>query len=672
MDIKHAINDPQSMSHDGGKILQSLQNNHLPLIDIIVREALQNSLDATIKGSKKTKVDFVVDSFKSEELAPYFEEIDSKLIKLYGGHQKFISFSDKNTIGLTGNYTSTEPDILRKSNFHKLVFGIGQHQEQEGAGGSWGYGKTSYFRIGIGLVIYYTRIKSSNGYEERLIASMIEDPASKNRLLSNNPGGRGIAWWGVLQNDKLNSVHPVTDSRTITDILSIFNLKRYSNSETGTTIIIPYVQDRTKNIIDDSVELYPWEKNYEDEILMSIQRWYFPRIMNKEYSEHIGNSVLSVTVNNNYVVPNLSFEPIFNIYQQIYNAALTGKTNDKNIIVKEIRLGQRALKNRNEIVGRIAFKEVSKKELRMLAPHNKENGLKYLGIKNELTIEDFNAKVIAYSRKPGMIVEYSLDNKWCKSNINLKEEHILLGFFVPNSEAKLIDRFEEAGYKNLESYLRDIESSDHATWEDLVDMTLVTRIRNYCSRAITESYQQDEDEANSSVTSGLARKFGNIIMPPKNYGRSSIRREQSTNTKSSKPINRNRNSDLFVMDSTPLNNNNIIANLQIFLRRPSKYSVLVNISSLDKNISETDWYKDFEAKYPFTIKGISIYSINKNKIVKDYREVNLENDGISIEIEKDSVFNIISGTNEELTIGCNIVIETSSVEYIPNIIIRNV
>src|SRR5699024_5022913 len=101
------------------------------------------------------------------------------------------------TTGLTGEYLSNDIDVLNNSNFHKLVFGIGKNQSKEGAGGSWGLGKTSYFRMGIGVVIYYTRIETDNGYEERLVASLIESPKKNERIL---PGSdRGIAWWGTYK-----------------------------------------------------------------------------------------------------------------------------------------------------------------------------------------------------------------------------------------------------------------------------------------------------------------------------------------------------------------------------------------------------------------------------------------------------------------------------------------
>lgn len=670
MQIKHVFSHPQSMSHDGSKILQSLQNNHLPLIDIIVRESLQNSLDASIQGVNRIDVKYKVDTFNSSELAPHFEEIDQKLIERYPGDQQFISFSDSNTYGLTGDYKSFDRNILNKSNFHKLVFGIGEHQDQEGAGGSWGYGKTSYFRIGVGLVIYYTRIKTDNGYEERLIGSMIEDPSKENRLLSRND--RGIAWWGQLEDNDHNRIFPITDGVLIDDILSIFNLKRYKGESTGTTIIIPYVQSRSKSMIDENAKLYPWEKNYEDEIKMAIQRWYFPRIMNSTYSKHLDNSQLYVEVNGDNVFPNLSFAPIFNIFQQIYNAATSGVSEDKSIRIKEIKFGHNALNNQSEPVGRVAFREVGKEELKMLPPHNETNGLSFLGIKDEMILENFNAKVIAYSRKPGMVIEYAVDSKWSPNNINLKEDHILLGFFVPNSNAILIPKFREAGYNNLESYLRDIESSDHAEWEDLVDMTLVSRMRNYTSRAIREVYQSEEEDLGTSITSGLSRKFGKILMPPKNYGQSSTNRVRNQK-EDERSIDKSRKSDISVIGSRLRNKDNVKVNVKIFLRSKSKFSIYVNVSTIDKNISEKEWLENFNSNYPFEIQDVFINKVNGKDINQNYQLFNNCQEELLFTLpdKKSSLMNLHNKIDSEFIIDCDILLRILSIDYLPSITIRN-
>src|SRR5699024_11020839 len=161
------------MSQDGDAILRSLQNKSLPIVDLMVRESLQNSLDATLDNVNETIVDFKVGKFATKNFAPWLEGITENLLKKHNGINQYISISDKNTSGLTGSYTSNSQVDLDKSNFQKLVFGIGKNQNKDGAGGSWGLGKTSYFRMGIGLVVYYTRIRNQGSFEERLIVFLI-------------------------------------------------------------------------------------------------------------------------------------------------------------------------------------------------------------------------------------------------------------------------------------------------------------------------------------------------------------------------------------------------------------------------------------------------------------------------------------------------------------------
>ncbi len=67
----------------------------------------------------------------------------------------------------------------------KLVLNLGDPQEKAGAGGSWGLGKTVYFRVGIGLVVFYSRIKlGAEKYMSRLIACFVESEGSSKRRLA--------------------------------------------------------------------------------------------------------------------------------------------------------------------------------------------------------------------------------------------------------------------------------------------------------------------------------------------------------------------------------------------------------------------------------------------------------------------------------------------------------
>src|SRR5699024_8109178 len=166
-------------------------------------------------------------------------------------------------------------------------------------------------------------------------------------------------------------------------------------------------------------------------------------------------------------------EPVFKTYQNIYNAALTGVSEDEDIYIADVTF--QATEKRGDNVGRVAFKEVSREEMGMLPPSDRYSALAYLGEKSHHVNEKFNSTVMAYSRRPGMVIEYSIDGRWIPNGINIKDGHILLAYFVPNSFVHLSKKFQDQGYENLEQYLRSIETSDHASWDDRVGITIVKR-----------------------------------------------------------------------------------------------------------------------------------------------------------------------------------------------------
>lgn len=134
MRIKVATDDPQSMSQSGDAILASLQDRELSTTDLIVRESLQNALDASLEKSSQTLVEYTLGNFEAEKLNNQFEDIDESLTKKYRGETEFLAISDKFTTGLTGDYRTTDSSKLNKSNFQKLVFGINKKQQADGAG----------------------------------------------------------------------------------------------------------------------------------------------------------------------------------------------------------------------------------------------------------------------------------------------------------------------------------------------------------------------------------------------------------------------------------------------------------------------------------------------------------------------------------------------------------
>src|SRR5699024_11029488 len=113
------------MGQNGSSLLRLLQNETIPLIDLFIREGLQNSLDATLKDSEETIVDVGAVDYEVAELAGHFDRKGETLIDRYTNKKpKAIYISDKNTTDLTGVIKDDENEDLRDSTIYKLIYGI--------------------------------------------------------------------------------------------------------------------------------------------------------------------------------------------------------------------------------------------------------------------------------------------------------------------------------------------------------------------------------------------------------------------------------------------------------------------------------------------------------------------------------------------------------------------
>lgn len=642
MDIKIAPDDSQSMSQSGDAILKSLQNSDFAKADLIVRESIQNALDATKGDSKFTRVEYHTGKFNTETLNPKFKEISDELTKRYPKSAKYLSISDKGTVGLNGKYDSDKAEDLINSNFYKLVFGIGKNQEAEGAGGSWGLGKTSYFRMGIGLVIYYTRVKIGDEYEERLIGSLIENPKEKTKLLKKS--SRGIAWWGTYKknNDSsLNSengkIYPITDEESISEILDVFGLKSYVEDETGTTIIIPYVKD-----LEEASDL-PWEKSWERALSMSVQRWYSPRLVNRAYSEHFNQSQLVCTVNGNSVGTMDDTEPFFGKIQTLYNAALIGKTQSKEIAVEDIIIPKKGMENPSIIVGRVAYTIESK------ASYDYDPQEYVEGIREEN--KNGSDTIVAFARKPGMVVRYAIGDKW-SARVKPEEGKVLLAFFVPNSDGKLYRDIQDEGYETLEQYLRAGEKADHADWFDIGKNTLVKRLRTNVAKSLEEATDGTSDGGSKILSTRLGRKYSRVL-PPENYGKSGRVSKKRVGTKGTE---KEHGASIRNVQSEFGSDGNISLHFEVSVVDKAKIELCIKTQGGNGKLSLTGWNKEFNTmKFPVEIKDIHI-----------------SNPNIEVDSQDDTAVVIRSiESNQPETSDIYLTLELSSYEYQPQINIQN-
>lgn len=525
MQIEIAV--PGRMSQTGSSLLRLIQNNNMPVLDLLVRESIQNSLDARKRDSKYVEVNFVTGSFESKELAVQLDSLTEPITNRFGsGKQRFLAIRDTYTEGLTGvmDYNQVKDNIY--GNLLKLVYEICKPQEAEGAGGSWGIGKTVYFRIGIGLVIYYSRIKKEDGtYESRLAASYVENETSPEAMIPvyKNMSKRGIAWWGkcIAEND----TQPVTDDEYINSFLRIFGIDRYDGDDTGTTIIIPYIDEdkllsnnRIEYMNDQEQPIIPfWGYKIEDYISISAQRWYSPRLNNSHYQH---GAYLRLRINGKGIGRD-EMEPVFRIVQSLYNLASDVDEEDILIDVEE--------KNREPVtvrkyledtgVGVLAFAKISRQLLGMNAPDNKPEPLMYFN--SEMDAQDGNTPIVCFTRKPAMIVSYEHDSVWVPNNVrSSSNEEYIIGLFVLNSNNKLKN---SPSALTLEEYVRKSEMADHTSWSDwsegLYNPRIVSKIQSGVKKLINREFATVQDQNKTKINSGLGKMFGDILLPPEGFGK---------------------------------------------------------------------------------------------------------------------------------------------------------
>ncbi|CAH2763181.1 Uncharacterised protein [Erysipelothrix amsterdamensis] len=521
----------------GEALLRIIQNDSMPWIDLLVRESIQNSLDARSGNTKSVLVDFTVGDFVTNSLSKHLEGIEKALNERFGfTTKKFLSVRDYNTEGLTGPMSQNElTDGMDEGNLISLVYDIMKAQNKEGAGGSWGLGKTTYYRLGIGLVIYYSRIRVSDGFfEERLAINMVEDETSSTSIIPGYKESKrlGIAWWGKEISE--NTTVPVTDRDEIHDFLKIFGMKPYINDETGTAIIIPFVEPKnllTQNLqginseVTSEVAKRPrnlpyWTSSIEEYLEISIQRWYASRLNNKQYD----GCYLEASINGCMLVDELIL-PLFMIQRDLYNYA-SGVKKPSLVMSNQIKYYKEEIKVNHYLVdpicGTVSFVKVTGRDLGQGIPDNNPNI--YL-LTNTLNDDSpLNSPMLMYTRKPGMIVSYETSGDWVRKIDATNDDEYVIGYFVLNSKNKFRQEYINQGLPNsLEEYVRMSEEADHTSWGDksygTISPEISRKIKSHVSKKIGKVLNTESVVILEDRNSVFSKQFGEKLLPSSMFGK---------------------------------------------------------------------------------------------------------------------------------------------------------
>lgn len=519
----------QGVSYGSGA-LKALQNDDIPEVDLLVREAIQNSSDAAIdvKDKRSCKIVFGLGTFATEDLNKYIPEVSESLrSRFQQPRAEYIEIRDTNTVGLTGPVSVEDLDPEDHGNYFKLVFDTGKEQNNSNAGeagGSWGYGKSVYYRVGIGIVIFYSRIKLEDSkYESRLIISLVENENDAGALLkARYPRSVGRAWWGIRSGTE---VLPVTDESDIREILSVFKVKEFGPEQAGTSIIIPYIEKErllagvfpdSCGVDQDEIDMCGFKDNLADYIELAVQKWYAPRLNNFNLEKYSGQKALDIRISkdpDDYSVP-LKFDrmrPLFQLIQELYTTAVSANVSGAERYRSEFFPGikTQAIPSKSlrpHIAGHIATIRVPKDALYPstgtgISPHT------YLRLFGKHAVND---PITMFARTPGLILDYKIDGKWVKGLHAPSDDGTYeLVFFVPRCDSYLVPDINDSNAgKPFGEYLRSREKSDHMDWVDSAKVRIVSNIQGQVVSKCNELFGEEDYEPVESTASRLSGLIG--------------------------------------------------------------------------------------------------------------------------------------------------------------------
>jgi len=622
--MKIEVAQHDRMTESGSSLLRLIQNQNIPVLDLLVREAFQNSLDAcnTKRAQNTVKINMSCKWFVSGELNKHFEGITDKLNERYPSSQRFkcIVVEDQGTVGLTGPVTYDEVRNNDFGNCLKLIYEISKPQTKEDAGGSWGLGKTVYYRVGMGLVIYYSRIRLPYGkYESRLAACLVENEKKKNTLLpSDNSVKRGIAWWGAEKGfwGKKYTV-PITNEKEIKKILDVFKIHPYSDNETGTTIIIPYINEHAllKETYESDGIRPPWTYSIEEYLRVSVQRWYAPRINNPDYD----GSSMTVWIGDSMIKPT-EMLPFFRIVRELYIYQSQNKLPPDNYLdsvnadIHKENIQVRGILTTSS-AGAVVYTKLSASQLRMTPPDN--NMSPYTQISNdEVGMEQGNIPIIMYTRKPGMIVGYDYSGPWTSRIPRTAGDEYIIGLFVANSANTFKDLKNKETGRNLtvEEYLRQCEKADHAAWADKSidgnNTKLVLRIQNGVNTKISSEYRNTSQIVITKRNLGLGHALAKFLLPAKGFG--------NDPTMPSKPPvqpggQKGKRKALMSIEGEPIYNAESFTMNFVLTQYISCCNISLQITTDYSRINADTWEQETEKPFPFSLKEIIITEVKPEK-----------------------------------------------------------
>lgn len=224
----------------GGAVLKLLGTPRMDELTLLVREAVQNSWDARWPKDSQGTVDFHVRVFtlSPEQRAAITNVFStrpfrgSSLGEVLSRQDILVAeIRDEGTTGLNGP-TRADRVTDGSRNFVDFIRNIGAPQDRDASGGTYGFGKGSYYRASEAhaIVVHSHSCAGNGAIESRLIAAAVGNP-----FLNRSVPYTGRHFWGIRE-DADDFVEPATG--VAADELAASVGMGVPNGLTGTSILV--------------------------------------------------------------------------------------------------------------------------------------------------------------------------------------------------------------------------------------------------------------------------------------------------------------------------------------------------------------------------------------------------------------------------------------------------
>lgn len=216
-------------------------------LELVIRETIQNSWDASLETEGTPRYSIRIrhlETSQMDAMRSFFEQLPPEQAHepIAGLLQRFLTspglvmeICDACTQGLDGPTSASKAlQEGESANFVNFIRNIGSARDMAQGGGTYGFGKSSLFRISrCQTIIVHSVIAAGDGLEHRLIGMALGSAF-------DHDGRRftGRHWWGAPSGGDGGSVDPVLHSQAAESAASLGFQNRTNHEQKGTSLMI--------------------------------------------------------------------------------------------------------------------------------------------------------------------------------------------------------------------------------------------------------------------------------------------------------------------------------------------------------------------------------------------------------------------------------------------------